>query len=137
MCLFLPANVCMCTTLQMQKVPPSPSSFPPKHTHTCAGAHAIHRKCLSVCLSLCRSPPGEQFEEKRGKSLSGLERPTGGSVFIARFAIHLGQPGEEGRGRLEGDTLALLLGRVLALFPLHECVLRDEVAVVEAVEQRY
>lgn len=55
MCLFLPANVCMCTTLQMQKVPPSPSSFPPKHTHTCAGAHAIHRKCLSVCLSLSLS----------------------------------------------------------------------------------
>lgn len=57
------------------------------------------------------------------------------SSIVLGLLLRLPQPGEEGRHRLEGHAFALLLGRVFAGLPLVERVLRDDVLVVQTVEE--
>lgn len=88
---------------------------------TCRPAHS---PILNVCLFCCK----DAVLLRRVPQVSP-------SSIIFRLLLRLPQPGEEGRDRLEGHTLTLLLGRVFARLPLVESVLRDDVLVIQTVKE--
>lgn len=57
------------------------------------------------------------------------------SSIVFRLLLRLPQPGEEGRNRLEGHALTMLLSGVFARLPLVESILRDDVLVVQTVKE--
>lgn len=59
----------------------------------------------------------------------------GWGLAVVGLVLSLAEPSKEGSDRLEGHTLALLLGRVFARFPLVEGLLFDHVLIVQSVKE--